>query len=550
MIASRSRKRAVVVATLATAIVVAAGSAAAAPGDVTVTLVKEINPGGGGAGIQSITDLDGVALFNAVDGVNPGSIPPQHGDELYRSDGTAAGTFMVKDINAADAANSMPRNLTTVNGTAFFTADDGSNGVELWKSDGTPGGTVIVENINTNSGQGSDPRELVNAAGTLYFTAEDGSGALEHGRELWKSVPPYDATSTAMVEDIRTGNGSSEPDTLTAVGNQVYFNADDGSHGSEPWKSGGTPETTDMIKDIAEDPGEESDPTQFTQVGSLVYFGAGTNEEPEEEGENYELWKTDGTELNTTMVKDINTSAAGASSDPDNLTAFNGKLVFAADDGPEGSGSTRNTEPWISDGTPGGTTQLANLNPGNDSSFPGEFVELGGALYFDATDGAAAHGGELFRTDGTGPGTTLVADIRPGPMSSGAVGLTRIGDLLFFRADDGTTGQEPWTTNGGPLGPGGTVRVADISPGPGSSQPQTFHSVGGRLFFSAADNGIANFELWKATVEPAPPPSVGGGGAAIVPASPALPKKKTCKKKKKKKNRAVAAKKKCKKKRK
>jgi ELWxxDGT repeat protein len=491
-----------------------AGSAAAAPGDVTVSLVKEINPTGG-AGTQSITNLNGIAVFNAGNGATPGSIPPESGDELYRSDGTAVGTFMVKDINPADAASSEPRDLITVNGIVLFTADDGSSGEELWKSDGTPGGTVIVRNINTDSGQGSEPRELVNAAGTLYFTADNGSDPGEDGRELWKSVPPYDSTSTTMVEDIRTGSAGSEPGELAAVGSEVYFSADDGSDGSEPWKSGGTPGTTEMIKDIADDLGEESDPSEFTEVGSLVYFGAGTDSEPEGE-ENVELWKTDGTEPNTAMVEDINISAAGASSNPEQLTAFDGQLVFAADDGPEASGATRNTEPWISDGSPGGTTQLANLNPGNDSSFPGEFVELGGALYFDATDGAA-HGGELFRTDGTGPGTTLVADIRPGPMSSGAVGLTRIGDLLFFRADEGASGQELWKTNGGPLGPSGTARVADISPGTGSSQPQTLLDVGGTLFFSAADNGIANFELWKATVEGAAP--VGGSVAGAAPAA-------------------------------
>ena len=59
-----------------------------------------------------------------------------HGSELWKTDGTAAGTVLVKDIRSG-ASGSYPHNLTNVNGTLFFTANDGTNGYELWKSDGT-----------------------------------------------------------------------------------------------------------------------------------------------------------------------------------------------------------------------------------------------------------------------------------------------------------------------------------------------------------------------------------------------------------------------------
>jgi ELWxxDGT repeat protein len=54
--------------------------------------------------------------------------------------------FLVKDINPG-AFNSYPQSLTVVGNTLFFTAYDGVNGFELWKSDGTAAGTVLVKDI-------------------------------------------------------------------------------------------------------------------------------------------------------------------------------------------------------------------------------------------------------------------------------------------------------------------------------------------------------------------------------------------------------------------
>src|SRR5262245_39400299 len=61
-----------------------------------------------------------------------------NGSELWKSDGSAAGTVRIKDIGGSQ----WPGPMTNVNGTLFFVAEDSTNGRELWKSDGTAAGTV------------------------------------------------------------------------------------------------------------------------------------------------------------------------------------------------------------------------------------------------------------------------------------------------------------------------------------------------------------------------------------------------------------------------
>ena len=369
-----------------------------------------------------------------------------NGTELWKTDGTANGTIVVKDINIG-SGSSNPTYLTAVGNSLYFSADDGTNGTELWKSDGTANGTMMLKDINNGSG-GSTPQKFIKHGNTLFFVAYDTT----NGYSLWKS----DGTTngTIIVKDINDRNDNFNPfEFVKAYGNTLYFSASDGTNGYELWRSDGTANGTMLVKDIYNGTGNGYF-GGLTAVGNTLYFVAndGTN--------GSELWKSDGTANGTVMVKNINSAATGTSgtnpsSNPEYLTAVGNTLFFRANDG------TNGTELWKSDGTANGTVMVKDIyngnttrmdfccfseaNPGgsvvyvtdpNDSN-PSHLIAFDNALYFAANDGN--NGIELWKSDGTANGTTMVQDIQFG-YSSSPIFLTAVGNTLYFRAasDEGT----------------------------------------------------------------------------------------------------------------
>ncbi len=446
------------------------------------TLVKDINALPTSSNLVWLTSVNETLFFVADDEI--------HGVELWKSDGTATGTVLVKDIRPGSYGyfpySSFPEELTAVNGTLFFRANDGIHGIELWKSDGTEAGTLLVKDIRPGSSYGypvgSNPGQLTKVQGTLFFTANDGV----HGTELWKS----DGTpeGTVPIKDINaTISGSyangSFPSYLTAVNGVLFFAADDGVHGVELWKSDGTPEGTLLVKDInstvdAGVPGSSA-PTELTNVNGLLFFVAS-------DGSNgFELWKSDGTPEGTLMVKDIFPGETGAN--PRQLTNVNGTLFFTATDDVNGFGL------WKSDGTEAGTVFLRSLTPTGYPFTTNELTNVNGTLFF--VNHEADTGRELWKSDGTPEGTVLVKDIVAGTAGAYPANLTLFQGLLYFQASDPDFGAELWRSDGTAEG---TFRVQDIRSGSDSSSPQSLTVRGNQLFF-VADDGIHGQELWVFT---------------------------------------------------
>ena len=444
-------------------------------------LLRDLKAGANSSLINSLTNANGTLFFTADDGI--------HGRELWKSDGTAAGTQLVVDLNPSDAANaSSIAGLTNVNGTLFFSARDESHGVELWKSDGTAAGTVLVRDILPGgdvggAAFGSSPTNLTNVNGSLLFTANDGI----HGSELWKS--DGSTAGTVLVADISAASGSYATD-LTNVNGKLYFFATDDSNGMQLWQSDGTTPGTTRISDVTSSFGSGwLNAENLTGVNGALFFVANDG------SSGQELWKSDGTSAGTVQLVDIlpgdydspypGYPVRPRSSYPFGLTNVNGTLFFSANDGVHGN------ELWKSDGTAVGTSIVKDLIPGFDSGSPNNLVNANGTLLFSATD--AAHGRELWKTNGTAAGTSLVKDINTQTLSSSPTEVTNVNGTLFFTAYDVDHGIELWKTDGSTAG---TVLVKDIAEGSIASAPSLLTNVNGTLFFTAYDVNNRR-QIWK-----------------------------------------------------
>ena len=332
------------------------------------------------------------------------------GTELWRTDGTAAGTQIVADIWPGPSS-SMPRYPTVVQNTLFFAANDGSVGSELWRSDGTAAGTHLVADLEPGPGD-SGPSRLTNVGGRLMFEASTTTA----GSEPW--VSHGTATSTAMIADLVPGAGGSDPDEFVQLGDITLFVADTPGEGRELWRTDGTAAGTSIVGDLVSG-FIGSRPSGLVASGDLVFFralGPWTGS-----GLINHVWRTDGTTAGTFII-----AQSASSSVPRSFVAFRGGLLFRYADAAEGFAL------FFSDGTIAGTRLVANL---------GRPIELGTVagsrfVFFQTDNG-------IVRTDGTPPGTLLM----PFPISESAFPpypwTLSNGRLLFWAPH--FLGFEPWS---------------------------------------------------------------------------------------------------------
>lgn len=479
---------------------------------VIPVLISDIRPGVNSSDPRDMTWVGNKVFFTAgVDG------SADQNRELWVTDGTEAGTEMVRDIYVGDNASN-PGWLTGLGSKLYFVASDGVHGNELWVSDGTSSGTKMLGDIQVGS-DGSEPKSLFAYGNKLYFSAEKNGD-----RELWRYDPLHE--DLELFYDIndpfrnRLDDGvfdqeSGYPQDFAVIGDELWFVADDGIHGRELWKTDGTKEGTAMVVDLTTK-SSNSAISDLVEMGGYAFFVASSDDR------GREVFRSDGTPEGTVMLKDI---ALRSSANPEDLTVCNGLLFFSADAAHLMTGR----ELYVSDGTMKGTTMLKDINL-NGTGLVSRITAVGDSIFFVASNGVT--GVELWRSDGTTEGTVLVKDIEPGSDSSLPQDLIDANGILYFKADDGTHGFELWKSDGTEAG---TLMVSDLYEDEADGEPEGltvasvapsngFQVASPALFFAGyqrENNVVTGNELWKlplpnGDVLSSSIPSVEGPGAGFV----------------------------------
>ncbi len=429
------------------AMLIAIAAPAVASADRLVTPPAPPVPTFQSTGLEMVA-FDGYVYFAANDGVV--------GNELWRTDGTPAGTTLVMDFNVGNASsNGNPRQLTVVGTRMFLIASTAASPYAAFTIDaggaGTPQATSVTGGEAGSQATGGTLMGSVNGKGLLFhYDGVGGSNKLyglgssgsvfspitvgslnvdgnspaatvggyayygqtsanNSATEPWRT----NGTTTAQVKDIVAGVNGSGPTDFIATGNRAYFTADDGVHGRELWVTDGTDGGTQIVHEH-HPLNVSTSITAWTTNGNVLYYV------PNDPTTGGEVWRTEGTEATTRVVKDITPGVGGNT----------GPQLFPFKDG---FGMLRGSEIYVSDGTDAGTRLLGTVD--GDGYGPLYPTAVGSRFYFRG--GFTPYGSALWRSDGTLAGTfALTAGAFDGATTGNpdAGPPVQLGDKIIFTA--------------------------------------------------------------------------------------------------------------------
>ncbi|QDU86964.1 hypothetical protein Pla175_03180 [Pirellulimonas nuda] len=377
---------------------------------------------------------------------------PTYDREPWRAD--ASGASLIRDIRTQTFGSS-PRRLTPAGKGIAFAAQS----TRIYLSDGESVASVAPLRVDIKS-----VRPIVQHNGALYVSG--GVPTSSFLTELYR----IDAEGPVQITALVPGGSVSPPDWLTSTDDGLYFSArglaEDGQYVHGVWRTDGVSGSTQLVWSGGYAP--RSLPSNLVVNGDSLYFFSSNG-----------LYRTYLASKVTELVKQFDRS------DSNELALSNGTLFLFGSAGPYVR------ELWSSDGTAAGTTRLIQLQTSSPYSAAERPVVSGGQLIFA-------------NVPPTGP-SQLVRYVGPGLPLETLVTLPNqififadVGGVLYFHFSDPEHGRELWKldpTTGQP------VIVADINPGPASSNPRDITVVDGRLYVVATTPEYGE-EVWVADIAP------------------------------------------------
>ncbi len=405
---------------------------------------------------------------------------PSGAYSLWKTDGTAAGTVLVKQLSTSTIGDSdypapppAPLAMTVQDGLLYFGGYDSQSGVELWRSDGTTDGTFKVKDIDpsvTNGVSTVFDKPIVGNAATLGGKTFYMGADLAHGYELWTSDGT--AAGTHLFMDINTDHGSSNPGNLVVSGANLFFEAVDGTgHGNELWVSDGTVAGTHKVLPSGQSPSINPG-LQNTGSGYQVQMTPVFGDFVITANDGAPVYISDGTTAGTHTLSDLFAGADGGH-------AVVGSELFYTT-----RPASNSEDIWVTDGSPSGTHMLQQFVD-NAQTFSGPIVNLasntavlGNTVFFTVDDGS--NGRDVWKSDGTAAGTALVHATPEADTAGQPHSLVATANKVFFVANDANGSPQVWASDGGAAV--ATAATQWLIP------PNTVYASGSTAFFVAYDN--------------------------------------------------------------
>ena len=270
----------------------------------------------------------------------------------------------------------MSFNTLKLGSTLVFFTSSPSGGVDLWRTDGTAAGTVRVRRLDGGEAFIFDAR----ISGTTgYFTLIDS----DNSTEVWKT----DGTAAGTVR-LRTFGPATSTRLLGVIGSHAYITLTDPAvqrmnvYRLRTDGSGVREYVTTLPNPYADLPDAFPFPDAVSQTEGRIYFSIGISTAGPAPRDT-QFWVTDGTRSGTRLLaRPLSLSDEYGSP----VYAVSDRLAFSAAFELEGAG----LEPWVTNGTVAGTRRLADVAPGGESSYPRSFLRVGERVFFSAYDDTRA----------------------------------------------------------------------------------------------------------------------------------------------------------------